>query len=140
MRSAKHRSSPGFAERVGRPVDANGQALLVADDDGLRCLLEDRTGEALRSGELLVAPLLRQAREHEEEDHRCCLTVERRARGPQASRRNLPGDAVVERNHAVGHVLLELVAGQAGLARLGSDDGGDVLILQPAKRAAQLGA
>src|SRR6185295_15099332 len=49
-------------------------------------------------------------------------------------------DAVVEKDDAVGDVLLEAVAGQRAVAPLGRDDRGDALVLQPAKEAPQLRA
>ena len=59
---------------------------------------------------------------------------------PEAPRRDLVLHAQVEQDHAVGHVLLEAVARQRGLAPLAGDDGGDALVLQPAKEPVQLGA
>jgi hypothetical protein len=58
----------------------------------------------------------------------------------QPARRDLVHDAVVEQDHAIGHVLLEAVAGQRGLAALAGDDRRDAAILQPAQQAPQLGA
>ncbi len=48
--------------------------------------------------------------------------------------------AVVQGDHAVGHVLLEAVTGDSALTALGRHDGGDALRLQPAEEAAQLGS
>ena len=58
----------------------------------------------------------------------------------QPPRGDLVVDAVVQQDHAVGHVLLEAVAGQRVLAALAGDDRGHAAILQPAEQAPQLGA
>ena len=58
---------------------------------------------------------------------------------PQAPRRDLVGDAVVEEDHAVGDVLLEAVAGEGVRAPLAGDDRRHALLLEPAEQAAQLG-
>ena len=52
---------------------------------------------------------------------------------------DLVGDPVVEGDDAVGHVLLEAVAGERALAPLGGHDGGHAPGLEPAEQAAQLG-
>ncbi len=58
---------------------------------------------------------------------------------PDAAHRDLVVDPVVEGDHAVGHVLLEPVAGEGALAPLGGDDGGDAPGLEPGEEPAQLG-
>ena len=59
---------------------------------------------------------------------------------PQAPRRGLLGDPVVEHDHAVRHVLLDAVAGQRTVAAFAGDDGGDPAILQPGEEPAKLRA
>jgi hypothetical protein len=58
----------------------------------------------------------------------------------QAPGGDLPDDPVVEQDHAVGHVLLEPVAGERAIAPLGGDDRGHLPLLEPAEQPAQLGA
>ena len=59
---------------------------------------------------------------------------------PQAPGRDLPFRAVVEEDDAVGDVFLQPVPGEGFLPLLAGDDGGDSPVLQPAEKAAQLGA
>jgi hypothetical protein len=58
---------------------------------------------------------------------------------PQPPRGALLLDAVVEQDHAVGHVLLEPLAGERAVAALARDHGGDAPVLEPAEQPPQLG-
>ncbi len=58
---------------------------------------------------------------------------------PQPPGGLLFGDPVIQQDDAVGHVLLEAVAGQALLPALGGDDGRHAPVLEPAEEAAKLG-
>ena len=57
----------------------------------------------------------------------------------ETSRGDLVGHSVVEQDHRVRHVLLEPLSRQRPLAALAGDQGGDALVLEPAKQPAQLG-
>ena len=58
----------------------------------------------------------------------------------QSPRGDLIVDSVVEQDHAIGHVLLQPVAGQRSLATLARDDRRHAAVLQPAEQAPQFGA
>lgn len=58
----------------------------------------------------------------------------------QEPRGGLRADAMVEHDHAVGDIFLHTIARQRLFAVFAGDDGGDALLLQPAKQAAQFGA
>ena len=53
---------------------------------------------------------------------------------------HLAEDAVIEEDDAIADVFLEAVAGQRVASLLASDDGGDALVLEPAKETPQFGA
>ena len=55
----------------------------------------------------------------------------------QPSGRMLLGDAMVQNDYAVGHVLLEPLAGKRAVAALSGNDCRDTLVLEPAKQASQ---
>lgn len=57
---------------------------------------------------------------------------------PQAARRHLIVDAVIEENHRIRHVLLEPLLRQEAGAALAGNDGRDALVLQPPKQTPQL--
>ena len=59
---------------------------------------------------------------------------------PQPARRHLLAHPVVEHDDAVGHVLLEALAGELPVALLAGDDRGDAPVLEPAEQPPQLRA
>ena len=142
--SAKMRRQAGLAGAGGTRDQDRGAAvealaaqhLVEARDAGRDALAADFVVEA-EAGE-------RQDREAVlVDEERILVGAVRRAAvldDAQPARRDLVDDAVVEEDHAVGHVLLQPLARERTVALLAGDDGGDAPVLQPAEQPPQLRA
>ncbi len=116
---------PGAAQHVVQPGDAGGHAF--AGGPVIQAHRRDRQHrDAVPADQerIFVGAVLGAAVLHD----------------PQAARGHLVDDAMVQQDHAVGHVLFEAIARQRLLAALAGDHRGDAAILEPAEQAAQFGA
>ena len=114
---------------------AAGDHFVEIGDAGRDALLEDAVLEAERGDRQHAEPVA-------VDEERVLVGAVRRTaifHDPQAPRRDLVVDAVVEQQHAVRDVFLQPLAREGAVAALGGDHGGQAAFLEPVEQAADLG-